>query len=205
MEFDLKDMDVVAWLAKLKSVEVQYPSDLFASRRLGYIRRVAEIGLGLGVAPRLKNTPKAGSGRGAATKVGGVFEAILLAAILVEASAAAYIYRDQIVDVIQSYTASTPASESIPPSDSASPLPKTDGAELPETVETPQTMLTNTPTTTATVIPTVIVENNEANDQPNSTPDPKGNNGNHYGQTPKPERTKDKGNNDNDGGKDKDR
>lgn len=201
MEFDPKDIDVVALLAKLKSAEVQYPSDLFASRRLGYTRRVAEIGLGLGVAPRLKNTPKAGSGGGAATKVGGIFEAILLAAIVAEASAAAYVYRDQIADVIQSYTSSTPVPESIPPSDSASPLPEADTTKLPKASETPQ----DTPPSTATVIPTVIVENNEVNDQANSTPDLKSNNGNHYGQTPKPERTKDKGNNDNGSGKDKDR
>lgn len=203
MELDPKDLDVVALLAKIKSAEVHYPSDLFASRRLGYTRRVAEIGLGLGVTPELKKNPNARPNGSAATTVGGVFEAILVAAILAEAGAAAYIYRDQIVEVIQSYTSGAPVSESVPAPNVTPPFLEAENTELPKAAETSPAASTNSPTTSATVVPTVIVENNEANEKAKSTPDLKENNGNHYGKTPKPERTKDR--NDNEGGKDKDK
>lgn len=203
MEFDPKDRDVVALLAKIKSAKVQYPPELFASRRLGYMRRVAEIGLGIGVAPELKNTPKVGSGGSAATKIGGLFEAVLLSAILVEAGVAAYIYRDQILNVIQSYISATRLPESVPSPNGTTPLLAADNTDLPQPSETSQAVSTNSPTTTATVVPTVIAETNEAVDNAKSTPDLKGNNGNQYGKTPKPERTKD--NENNKGGKDKDK
>lgn len=205
MEFDPRDIDVVAWLAKLRSAEVPYPSDLFASRRLGYTRKVAEIGLGLGVAPGLKSTGKSGSSGSGLTKVGRVIETILVAAIVAEASAAVYFYREDIAEFIQSYRSNTAVSESIPSPDNASPLPEAVGTELSEASVTPRITLTNTPTATATVVPTVAVGNSGANDQANSTPDLKGNNGNQYGKTPKPERTKDNDNNDNGSGKDKDK
>lgn len=205
MEFDPKDIDVVALLAKLRSADVQYPSDLFASRRLAYTRMVAEIGLGLGVAPGLKSTGKTGSSGSGLTKVGRVFETLLVAAIVAEASAAVYFYREDIAEFIQSYRSSTAESESIPSPDNASPLPEAVGTEPSEASATPRVTLTNTPTGTATVVPTVVVENSGANDQANSTPSLKGNNGNQYGKTPKPERTKENDNNDNGSGKDKDK
>jgi hypothetical protein len=194
MEFDPKDADVVALLAKLKSAEVQYPSDLFAARRLGYIRRVAEIGLGLGVAPGLKNNLKTGSSGGAATTIGGVFEAVLVAAIVVEASAAAYIYREQITDFIQSYSSNAQRTEIAPRPEDASPLPEFTSTESPGSTETPAATFTLTPSAAADVVPTIVGENDGTDTQAASTPDPNGNNGNQYGKTPKPERTKDKGN-----------
>ena len=203
MELDPKDLDVVALLAKIKSADVRYPSDLFASRRQGYTRRVAEIGLGLGVAPELKKSLNARPPGSPATTVGGVFEAILVAAILAEAGAAVYFYRDQIVEVFQSYTSGTPVSEIVPSPNITPPLLEADNTELPKAAETSPAASTNSPTTTATVVPTVTVGNDEANVTVKSTPDLKGNNGNQYGNTPKPERTKDKDNNE--GGKDKDK
>lgn len=193
MELDPKDFDVVELLAKLKTLEPQYPSELFASRRLGYVQRVAEIGVGAGAASRLKKSAKAGNSGGATPTIGGIFEMALVAAILAEAGAAAYIYRDQIAKFIQSQSSNTQVSEIAPPPEEPTRLP-----EFLNT-ETPEPALTSTTTTIPTIVPTVVVENNEADVQSLSTPDLKGNNGNHYGQTPKPERTKEKGNKDGEG------
>lgn len=205
MDFDPKDTAVVALLAKLKSAEVEYPPELFASRRQRFVQQAAAMGLAAGISPIPKITSTTSAGGSAAVTWSGALEAILTIAIVIEAGAAAYFYRDQIAEFIRSYNPGISATVSITPSDNESSLPKPTGTELPTTAVTPQASPTNTPTMTATVTatPTVIVENNEANDQIVSTPDLKGNNGNHYGQTPKPERTKD--NNGNGDDKDKDR
>ncbi|MCC6297834.1 MAG: hypothetical protein IT314_00950 [Anaerolineales bacterium] len=194
MEFDPQDSDVVALLAKLKSTDVQYPSDLFFPRRLAYTTRAAQ--LALGDFTKLANTPKSRPGGGAATTIGRIFEILLLVAIVAEALATAYFYREQITDFIRVYTIRTPTTASIPPVNRVPPLP--------EVTATPSITLTGTPTPSVTVTPSSIGENNESNEQTASTPDLKSNNGNHYGQTPQPERTKDKGNNGN-GDKDKDK
>jgi hypothetical protein len=203
MDLDTNDYDVINLLVKLKSAETQYPSDLFAARRQSYVQRVAEIGLGLGLASGFKATSKAGASGTARTTIGGLLETVLVVAIVTEAGAAAYIYRDQIADVIQTYISSTPVSEGTPPPVNASPLPGSMATELVLLTETPEATLTGTGTTTGTFLPTVVGENLEVNDQAISTPDLKGNNGNQYGLTPKPERTKDKGNNDAGGDTDK--
>ena len=174
MDFNPQDMDVVAWLAKLKSVEAPYPSDLFFPRRLAYTTRVAQL-----AATPLANPPK--------THFGGMFETLLLVVIVVEALIAAYIYREQIADFMQINLVRTPISTGIP--------------SLPEIIAPSSP----TASTAAPITPTFKGKNSETNEQVVSTPDLKSNNGNHYGQTPKPERTKDKGNNDKGGGKDKDR
>jgi hypothetical protein len=200
MELDPKDYDVAKLLAKLKKEEDQYPSDLFASRRQGYIRRVAEIGVGLGVSGALKTTLKASKAGASATTttIGGLVEAALVVAIVAEASAAAYIYRDQIGDVIESYSSQTQVYEVPPTSENFVPSPAEIAlSEPPEITETPEE--TSTVTTEFASV-TDGLDNLTQDVQINSTPDPNGNNGLHLGQTPKPARTKpagkDKGGND---------
>ena len=189
MELDPKDYDVAKLLAKLKKEEDQYPSDLFASRRQGYIRRVAEIGVGLGVSAALKTTLKASKAGASATTttIGGLVEAALVVAIVAEASAAAYIYRDQIGDVIESYSSQSQVYEVPPTSENIVPPPEITLSEPPEISETPEGTST---TTTEIASVTDGLENLTENVQINSTPDPKGNSGLHLGQTLKPARTK---------------
>ena len=189
MELDPKDYDVAKLLAKLKKEEDQYPSDLFASRRQGYIRRVAEIGVGLGVSAALKTTLKASKAGASATTttIGGLVEAALVVAIVAEASAAAYIYRDQIGDVIESYSSQSQVYEVPPTSENIVPPPEITLSEPPEISETPEGTST---TTTEIASVTDGLENLTQNVQINSTPDPNGNSGLHLGQTPKPARTK---------------
>jgi len=181
MEVEPKDYDVVKLLTALKKEENQYPSDLFASRRQGYIRRVAEIGVGLGVVASLKTTVKAAKGASISTSVTAtILEAALLVVIVGEASAAAYINRDKIVDLIRSYSSTPQAQKATSLPEAASAI--NESTAIVEVTETP----IPTGTTTETLIPTVIVNNDAGKNQANSTPDPNGNNGNHFGQTANP-------------------
>ncbi len=200
MELDTRDHDVVKLLQNVKSIEAGYPPELLAIRRQRYIERVAKIGSGFGIASGIKKDPQTGNREGATTAIGSVFEKVLLVAIVAEAGAATYIYRDKIADFVRSIPSNDQKSET-------APLPDFTSTELPKATETFEPTSTITSTTAPSVVPTIPVENNSTDLQAVSTPGPNGNNGNHYGQTPKPERTKDKGNNDNgnDGEKDKDR
>ncbi len=200
MEIDPKDYDIVKLLISLKKAEELYPSDLFAQRRQGYVRRVAEIGVGLGVSAALKSTMKAGTkSGGASTTIGGVLEAVLLVAIVAETSAAAYFYRDEIADVVRSYVSNPQVQEVSPPANDSAPVFEPVVNELPEITETPMP----TPTTSGTPVLTIVVNGSPEDNQANSTPDLKGNNGNHFGQTKEPGNQQ--GGNDDDNGKGKDK
>lgn len=194
MELDPKDYDVVKLLTKLKYKEEAYPSDLLTSRRQNYIRRVAEMGVGFGIAAGLRTTIKSGAkGGGATSTAGGLLETVLVVAIVAEAGTAAYFYRDKISEIIQSYSSQAQVQEVSSPPDFSSPLPVTD---LPDTLGTPSP----TVTPTVTFVPALAGDDNGNDDtQANATPDPKGNSGHHFGQTPRPDRTREPGNNDNNG------
>ena len=205
MEFEKKDQDVVSLLTKLKNTGGGYPSQLLASRRQNYLMQVANIGLGLGIGGGHKIITKSGkSAAGSPPVAGTLIETALVVAIVAQAGAAAYIYRDKLKEMIQSFSSSPRVEEVASPPVVTSPLPQipitAPESETPVISETPM----DTPTT-GTPAPNLVGESNQAdgNNQIASTPDPNGNNGNHYGQTPKPDRTKDKGNNDNDGKGDK--
>lgn len=202
MELDPKDYDVVKLLTTLKNANDAYPADLFNSRRQNYIRRVAEVGVGLGVAAGLESTVKSGNAGGFSSTVGGLLETALIIAIVAEASTAAYFYRDKISEIIQSYSSNPQVLEVTSPPEFSSPLPELIITEVPEITET--SITTETPTGTVVVATTSVADdtNDAGNNQVISTPDPNGNNGNHFGQTPRPDRPKgpdNTGNNNGDG------
>lgn len=222
MELDPKDYDVVRLLTKLKDNNGAYPPELMTPRRQTYLRRVTEIGLGFGVSSALKTTVKSGSKAGSySTIAGGLIEAALVVAIVAEAGAAAYIYRDQISALVRSYTSQPRVEEvtSVPTTDFSPILPGPILSDPTKAATTPVAAVTpsGTPIPGAAGSATASAASNaDANDnnpgiQSNSTPDPNVNNGNQYGLTPKPDRTKEPGgnnNNDNstnDKGKEKDR
>jgi len=194
MEFDTQDRKVVELLTKLKGANGGYPSDMFAARRQAFLNNMA------GAGKALNRTVKSGQGSGAGPLTAGkLLEIALLIAIVSEAGALAYFYRDKVAEVIRSITATSKVQEIVTPPVITSPFP------APEISETPSSA---TPTVTASEIATSTQvpdlsdhstsDNNGAAALTDSTPNPggdNGNNGNHYGQTPKPERTKD--NNDN--------
>lgn len=193
MELDPNDYDVVKLLTKLKHANFAYPPGLLASRRQKYIRRVAEVGAGFGVAVRLKS--RSGESGSVIPKAGSLLEIALVAIILVEAGSAAYFYRDKISKIFESYSAKVQVLEVTSSPEFSSPLPEMTLTKIPEIAGTPSAAETQT----ELPIPSGVADkNDEGNQQTNSTPDPNGDNGNHFGQTPKPDRTKDPDNNNND-------
>ena len=218
MDYDPKDIDVIDLLKKLKDAGGAYPQEMLALRRQGYLHQVAEAIGGAGLALGLNETLKSGKGAGAGASpaAGTLVEALLVIAIVAEAGAVAYFYRDKVVDFFQSFSNEPRVEEVSNPPVQSSPLPD---IEFTMTlVETPTLTLTNTPISTPSVElvaqPTDGTQENSSTSgdsdgaagsggggsQSVSTPNPNannndnGNNGNHYGQTPKPERTKEPGN-----------
>ncbi|HXD12388.1 MAG TPA: hypothetical protein VN653_20125 [Anaerolineales bacterium] len=208
MEPESNDEKVVQLLSKLKNADRGYPSDMLASRRQNYLKQVANIGAGIGLGTGIKHTAKNGNGAGATASITSkILESALVAAIAIEASTAAYLYRDKIADAVNAYLYSENIQHVAPPSDNVA---ATDiGATDPVAVEIvdPTYSLTSTPSGTPSVTPSGTLSqdlagNNNSNTgiSANSTPDPGGNNGNHFGQTPKPVRTKENNNDPDTGG-----
>ena len=211
MEFSSSDKQVIDLLSKLKNTGGTYPAAIMASRREAYMKQVANIGLGIGMGTPIKNTAKRGTGAGTvATVTSKILETALITAIVLEAGAAAYLYRDKIASLIRtSSTSSSSVQEvSTPSEDAASssnisikPTESPSGTVTvsPSTVTSapsPSSTVTTLPNTVTTILVTPSPEaaknqNSGANINSGATPKPGGNNGNHYGQTPKPEQTKD--------------
>ena len=197
MGFDPQDKEIVRLLTKLKDTDGKYPPDLFAARRQGYLRQMGEIGLGIGVGVGTKNAVKSGKAPAFSSATSTVLESALVVAIVAEAGTVAYFYRDKLAELFQTITKEARGQEVTPPPihteleiQGVTPSPAV-------TATLPSVTLSVSPTgteLTSTLVPGVAEENNTISG--NSTPAPGGNNGNHYGQTPKPQRTKEpKGNN----------
>lgn len=209
MEFSSSDKQVVDLLSKLKNTGGTYPAAMMASRREAYMKQIANMGLGIGIGTRIKNTAKSGTGAGTvATITSKILETALITAIVLEAGAAAYLYRDKIASLIRSSNTSSSSVQEVstPSEDAAAPSKvSVKSTESPsDTVTVPSSTATTAPSSTVTTPPntvTVIVvtpspqaagnQNSGVNINSGVTPNPGGNNGNHYGQTPKPEQTKD--------------
>jgi len=218
MEYDPKDNEVVHLLKKLKDSNGGYPPEMMALRRQGYLRQVSEVGAAAGLAMGLKNMAKGGKGAaGLSSATGTVVEALLIVALVAEAVAASYFYRDKIAEYFRSATTSPRVEEVVGPPVLPSPLVEMQLTPSPvvTTVTSTRTLTPATPSGTPSLeFAAGTTQPNGANGvgvQPASTSgstgntggpspsvlpqDPNGNNGNHYGQTPQPERTKEPGNN----------
>ena len=238
MGIEPPDQDIVRLLAKLKNAEAPYPEHMMVARRQMYLRRMAEISLGIspdaGVRKPVKHTETPPVSPFTST----LLETALLVAILVEASAVAYFYREELSDFFQTMTAE-PRVQAIDPQPVVATAVELEGvtpspaasATLPSvTLSTSPTAMIATLPGTPVPGPGLAGENNTGNagadptsnttgntgstgdpgsTRGESTPVPNdntGNNnnqndnddqGNHYGQTPKPERTKETDNNNN--------
>jgi hypothetical protein len=246
MEFDPQDQDIVKLLTKLKNSEGPYPEHMFVTRRQMYLKRMTEIGLGIGAGTGIeeaaKNTPGPSAGPAVSATTSTLLETALIAAIILEASAVAYFYRDRLSDFFKTITTESRVQQVTPV-----PVLSTEVEVQGGTVTTapaitatvPLATLSPGPTgspivATRTPIPGVADDTNSGdtttnngavgNDatgassnvnnggatagagsgQTDSTPVPdansetdKDNQGNHYGQTPKPERTKENSGNNN--------
>jgi hypothetical protein len=197
MELLPEDKKVLDLLTKLKSSNGGYPSEMLSTRRNQYIRQVANVGLGLGLGAGLKHTLRGGgsSAGTTATITSKVLEVALIAAIAIEGGTVAYIYRDKILEAVRSLTGS-------PAVQVTSPLDESAEEVVNPVVNAPsETPLTATAIGTPSGTPVPGATNNINAGNPGSsgsnngtgvgaTAVPSDNNGNQYGLTPKPERTK---------------
>ena len=216
MEFEPQDRKVVELLTKLKGASESYPSHMLAARRQAFLNTMAGAGLSVGTGSAPNGTLKGGSGSGAASlSVGKVLEVALIVAIVAEAGALAYFYRDRVADVFRSTSESSRVQEISPPVATFS-FPELEISEIPSSA-VPTGTAPEMATSTSTQIPSVADDptsdsnadvsstdstsgsnvNTASTPAPNVNNDNNGNdgnndnNGNHYGQTPRPERTKD--------------
>ncbi len=188
---------------------MEYPESMFVAQRQFFLKRMAEIEMGIG-------------GKGAGTRAAGrttppaqspaistFMETALLIAIVAEASLMTYFYRGKLADFFQALTTVSRVKETVPPS----ALPTS--VEIQGVSPSPaisSTAVTASPTgtpglSTNTSIPGIVGNNSSTAPGIDSTPVPNGNNngnnGHHYGQTPKPERTKENNGNNSKPTKDK--
>jgi hypothetical protein len=183
MEFDPQDLDIITLLTRLKDTAGEYPEQLFVARRQSFLKQMTEVSLGIGTTGGIKNALKTTDISKITPFTSTLLEAALIAAIVLEASAMAYLYRERLADFFQTITASSKIEQITPAIPTSLEVESTD----PSATVT-STLISATPILTPTGMP--ISGATLGLNQLSATPDPKGNNGNHYGQTPKPEQTK---------------
>jgi hypothetical protein len=202
MGFDDQDKEVVRLLTKLKEADGKYPPDLLSARRQKYLQQMGEIGLGIGAGLKIKNALSSAKAPTLSSATSTILESALVVAIVAETGTVAYFYRDKLADLFQSITKEERVQEVTPPPAHTEPEIQgvTSSPALAATV--PSSTLSLSPTgveLSNTPIPNVVENNNIIS--ANSTPAPNNvnnvNNGNHYGQTPRPQRTKEPKNNNN--------
>ena len=201
MGFDAQDKEIVRLLTKLKDTGGKYPPDLFAARRQGYLRQMGEIGLSIGAGAGIKNLAKGGKVPVLSSATSTVLESALMVAIVAETGTVAYFYRDKLADLFQTITKEVDGQEITPPPVHTETAIQGITPSPAVTATLPSATLALSPTgteltSTSTPMPGVVEEDNNTISA-NSTPAPNGNNGNHYGQTPKPQRTREPENNNN--------
>jgi len=197
------EQDVLNLLTSLKRSEGNYPSDLIQARRDSFTKQAAAMAV-LARAG-LKSTTTTGSGQAVAsstasststivgTSIGKILETALVVAIVAEAGAVGYIYRNKIADFINSKL--NPKVETV-----ASPPPSVDSQITEEfSTETPDGTETDTPVPFVTpdinnnigeqtpIVSTPAPNNNTGATQVASTPAPTDDTpGLHLGQTKQP-------------------
>jgi hypothetical protein len=205
MEFGPQDQAIVRLLTALKQVDDEYPENMLVAQRRSYRKRMTEIQSGIHAEKGLKDTIHNTNRPNGAPVRSTLLEAALIVTIVAEASVMAYFYRDKLTDFFEILTAGARVQEVAPPSVvPTSPELQGFSPSLTTTSTAPLTTVAVSPTAirvtyTSTPVPGIAVDITDTADvsQLDSTPVPDGNNGNHYGQTPKPERTKENdGNND---------
>jgi hypothetical protein len=202
MGFDTQDKELVRLITKLKGTDGKYPPELLAARRQRYLKQMAQVSLGMGVGIGMKNAAKSGKAPALSSTTSTILESALAVAIVAETGTVAYFYRDKLAEIFQSIK-----DREIPKVEQIAPSPDFTGQEIQGAQPSPAIAATQPSATLApnptiieassTPIPNLVEENNTIN--ASSTPAPNvnnendpqpGNNGNHYGQTPKPQRTK---------------
>jgi len=190
MELDPQEQIIFDLLAKLKNADGSYPKKLMASRRHIYLDQIANIGLGLGIGAGLQNVAKASKSGASRPPVSAIpasslFETILVAAIIMEAGIAAYTYRDKFAELFTSFSSAPNVEEVAPQTAIESPLPEIIMSESLSATETP-TVTSSITLTTPSTGEQPAGNGTSGENIATATPSPNDNNGNHFGQTPRP-------------------
>jgi len=202
MEFETEDQQIIDLLTRLKNQGGVYPRKLLVPRRQVFLSQMASVGLGLGIGAGIKMAAKSSKGgtlfHFPALSASSLVETLLVLAIVVQASAIAYRYRDKITDFVNTLSSSyIPTEVSIPVTGSSPTDIVVSDTPTVMTTETPSA----SPSSTVTTLPSTS-ESDNGNDTSNNnssasstapaaTPRPTNdNNGNHYGQTPRPPQEK---------------
>jgi len=209
MGINSKDDEIIKLLTKLKNANEGYPLDMMETRRQGYLKHMAEMGLKVGRGADIQQTVRNGTAASVPLATSRLLEAALVVAIVAEASVVAYLYRDKLADVFQSVSTTPQVQEVTAAPEIISVVPSLESTGVPTWTATPTITSTLSLVSSNTSSGAVdngnnsavtVEENNTTGNQVNSTPDPRrNNNGNHFGQTPKPELTRSRINNSNSG------
>ena len=193
----MEDQKIIDLLNRLKDTGGKYPRKLLESRRQEYLRQVASISAGMGLVAGIKEVarpPQSGSpALLPAFPASAIVEAILVVVIVIQAGIVAYRYRDRIADLFQPAIS---ASTTSPMDGAGSSLSEDEVTDTPlgtETMTETQTAIVAGPNGTLVPSGSGSGAGNSAPGQDPSvtgTPDPNGDNGHHYGQTPKPTQEK---------------
>ncbi|MGD8405844.1 MAG: hypothetical protein PVJ21_19465 [Anaerolineales bacterium] len=185
--------DIINLLSRLKANTPDYPSDLMAARKAAFLGHIATTnfgspgqgGKGGGDGGSLSNGSSVFGGM--TTAQGIMLQAVIGVWIIAAMLTAAYVFRDQIVDLLQDYGIVTVEITQLPSIDTH--VPVVTGLPSPEVPPTEVTA------PSATVVPGVTLEAGTTSDDssdgqdPSINPDdsqdnPQDNPGLHLGQTP---------------------
>lgn len=191
MELEPHNQDIIKLLTKLKDVHVEYPDNILVGRRQIYLKRMAEIELGMnGGSKAATANPKH---PGTSPTVGTLLEAALIVAIVAESGVMAYFYRDKLADFVQTIATEPGVEEATPASVvpiSSEVMGISPSPAVPSTLPSAAVATAEVPATSTSTPGPAMAGENSGSATPGVNSTPKGNNGNHYGQTPKPQRTK---------------
>jgi len=202
MEFDPNNDEVIKLLTMLKSSNGAYPPELLAARKARYLQQVAQVGIAAGTGMGIRQILKGAKGLGVSPVAVTLLEAVLVVAIVAEAGALGYFYRGKLAKLLNLALRKPNVEQTAnPPIDNSSPLLQTESTASPAVTETPL----GTPSPVIVINGTVVAPSemvnpvSPVNTAVNPVVVPTDRNGNQYGLTPIPERTKDPHGGNNDG------
>jgi hypothetical protein len=214
MDVDPEDQEIIRLLTKIKDAEGEYPEQMLVARRHHFLKRMGEVSLGIPADMGIKNVANDVNPFHISPTTTMLVETALVVVIIAEASTVSYFYRDRLTDFFHRAVTEPRVQEVTPSLVVPTTLEIQEIAPLPAlTITVPAAATWSPPnstgmviTPTGTALPEIIpgvgddintVTPAEGNVL-NATAGPNDsslNHGNHYGQTPKPERTKENGNN----------
>ncbi len=188
-ERSLNPQDIIGLLSKLKAGTPDYPTDLMAARKAAFIKQAVALkihgrghsGKGGGDSGSAGSGGSGGSGAlgGMSTAQSILLQAVIGVWIIAAMLTAAYVFRNQIIDLLQDNHLISVEVTQVPGIDSTLAAPITPATEVSPTQATP-----GAPSSEPTAIGTVIPDGpSSIQNTPDGTED---NQGLHLGQTPGP-------------------